>query len=328
MKADIKKEPKPRSRNSITKREEMPVTAGSYSGVCKFVKAQCPLCWNFWCVSQPYGQHVINQTCQKTEDFSAPVGPVEAGQGQFIRVHPATARTESFVSTSRVPSLKLLSRGSLPGGNSTSHPGVMSVKEGLEYYHSLVLPGNTEETNLFRYISGLGKITLVSSVKQYERLCRDPLKVAIYLEKKISRCRARLNSRHLLTRNWVEKYEFFLKLPLHDIFLSLSVPGFRVLEVPDTDSVRQICLVCSSLQCPGCSAQEESQDDTKSKESSRSHRKKIKSKPKNKKKSRKDQPSKGSKSSGIKLQLHLCKRCGKYFKTVSALKSHSKYCRK
>ena len=329
MKASVKKEPKPRSLNSITKREEKADVEACYNGVCKFVKAQCPLCWNFWNLSQPYGQHVINQTCQKT-DISPSVGDVELGAGEntkFIRVHPATSRTDSFVSTSRVPSLKLLSRGSLPGGNSTSDVGVMSVKEGLEYYHSLVQPGNTDETNLFRYISGLGKITLVSSVKQYERLCRDPLKVAIYLEKKISRSRARLNSRHLLTRNWVEKYEFFLKLPLHDIFLSLSVPGFRVLEVPEKDSVRQICLVCSSMQCPGCSAEEKSQHDNKSKEPARTQRKKIKSKAKNKKKTRKDPPSRGSKSSGIKLQLHVCKRCKKYFKTVPALKSHMKYCR-
>ena len=164
-------------------------------------------------------------------------------------------------------------------------------------------------------------------MKQYERLCRDPLKVAIYLEKKISRSRARLNSRHLLTRNWVEKYEFFLKLPLHDIFLSLSVPGFRVLEVPEKESVRQICLVCSSMQCPGCSAEEKSQHDNKRKEPAKSQEKKTKSKAKNKKKTRKDPPSRGSKSSGIKLQLHVCKWCKKYFKTVPALKSHMKYCR-
>ena len=333
MKAGVKKEPKPRSLNSITKREERADVEACYNGVCKLVKAQCPLCWNFWNLSQPYGQHVINQTCQQT-DMSYPVGDVEmrmregaGGNMKFIRVHPATSSSDSFVSSSRVPSLKLLSRGSLPGGNSTSHVGVMSVKEGLEYYHSLVQQGNTDETNLFRYISGLGKITLVSSVKQYERLCRDPLKVAIYLEKKISRSRARLNSRHLLTRNWVEKYEFFLKLPLHDIFLSLSVPGFRVLEVPEKESVRQICLVCSSMQCPGCSAEEKSQHDNKRKEPARSQVKKTKSKAKNKKKTRKDPPSRGSKSSGIKLQLHVCKWCKKYFKTVPALKSHMKYCR-
>ena len=33
------------------------------------------------------------------------------------------------------------------------------------------------------------------------------------------------------------------------------------------------------------------------------------------------------KQSGIKLQLHVCKKCKKYFKTVAALKSHVKYCR-
>ena len=332
-KAEAKKEPKPRSLNSITKREEHTEVERSYSGFCKFVKAQCPLCWNFWRVSQPYGQHVINQTCQKT-DISVPAGHVEmtggvAKSAKFLRVHPATTRTDSYLSPSRVPSLKLLSRGSLPGGNSTSYAGVMSVKEGLEYYHSLIQPGSTDETSLFRYISGMAKITLVSNMKHYERLCRDPLKVAIYLEKKISRCRARLNSRHLLTRNWVEKYEFFLKLPLHDIFLSLSVPGFRVLEVPENDSVRQICLVCSSLQCWGCCAEEksQSQQNNKTKGAARPPRKKIKSKAKNKKKARKDPQPRGSKSSGIKLNLHLCKKCKKYFKTVAALKSHIKYCR-
>ena len=126
LKADLKKQQKPRSLNSITKREERAEVEveACYSGVCKFVKAQCPLCWNFWKVSQPYGQHVINQTCQKT-DISAPLYPGEMTGGlkentKFIHVHPATTKTDSYVSTSRVPSLKLLSRGSLAGGNSTS----------------------------------------------------------------------------------------------------------------------------------------------------------------------------------------------------------------
>jgi len=324
---------KARSVSSITKREESCGAGdGKYHGVCKFVKAQCPLCWNFWQVSQPYGQHVIQQTCQQSDSAVSPQKAEEAAK--FITVHPSSTETDSYVSTSSVPSLKLLSRGGLLAGNSTSQVPI-SVKEGLEYYHSLVLPGNADETNLFSYISSLGKITLVSSVKQFERLCRDPLKVAIYLEKKISRCRAKLHPGHLLTRNWVEKYKFFLTLPLHDIFLSV-VPqgGWRVLEVPDMQTVRLLCLVCSSLSCSGCSAGETlSQDQNKKNraEPARKQRRKVKTKVKtkgkNKKNKVKESKSKTLKSPGIKLQLHLCKKCKKYFKNVAALKSHTKFCR-
>ena len=325
---ELKNVPKPRSLSSIMKREErQEPLEEKYQAVCKFVKAQCPLCWNFWQVSQPYGQHVLRQTCQKTDGQRVQLNP-GGEKGKFVTVHPSTNKTDSCVSSSSVPSLRLLSRGGLEAGNSTSQV-VMSVKEGLEYYHSLVLPGNG--TNLFNYISCMGKITLVSSFKQFERLCRDPLKVAIYLEKKISRCRARLNPGHLLTRNWVEKYQHFLRLPLHDIFLSVRPEaGFRVLEVPDTERLRLICLVCSSLACSGCSSTErpkQLESRNNKREQTRKQRKKVKPKVKNKNiKGGKDSKSKW-KQSGIKLQLHVCKKCKKYFKTVAALKSHVKYCR-
>ena len=325
------KKVKARSVSSITKREEK-CEEEKYEAVCKYVKAQCPLCWNFWSLSQPYGQHVLRQTCQQT-DFSHQENRAGEKAAKFLTVHQATTKTESHVSVSAVPSLKLISRGALEAGNSTSQV-VMSVKEGLEYYHSLVSDGG--QSNLFQYISRLGKITLVSSEKQYYRLCRDPLKVAIYLEKKITRCRVKLGPRHLLTRNWVEKYQFFLKLPLHDLFLSVRPEaGFRVLEVPDKERLRLVCLVCSSLSCTGCSAAERPRSGevrrrrrkevVKTKRSTAKPKAKVKSK---KKKGKKDSKSKTrSESPGIKLQLHHCKKCNRYFKTLSALKSHMKSCR-
>ena len=55
-------------------------------------------------------------------------------------------------------------------------------------------------------------------------ICREPLKIAIYLERKISLARAKLGSRHTRTKGWVAKYTTLLKLPLHDLFLVAASP--------------------------------------------------------------------------------------------------------
>ena len=55
-------------------------------------------------------------------------------------------------------------------------------------------------------------------------ICREPLKIAIYLERKISLARAKLGSRHARTKGWVAKYTTLLKLPLHDLFLVAASP--------------------------------------------------------------------------------------------------------
>jgi len=248
----LSKPSKPRGTDSITKRSQGFVSDGKYHGVCKFVRRQCPLCWNFWNCSQPFGQHVINQTCQKT-DITTPRDSCTASLGEmtFLSVNTATTKTDSYVDTSHVPSLKLLCRGSMIGKNSTSDVP-MSVKEGLELYHSLVLPGRGSENRFWAYLAKTGRITLVSSLREYERLCRDPLKIAIYLEKKISRSRAKYGAKHSNTASWVEKYNFFLKLPLHDLFLSITKDKFRVLEAPREGKICLICLVCNKMTCSGC----------------------------------------------------------------------------
>ena len=53
---------------------------------------------------------------------------------------------------------------------------------------------------------------------------REPLKIAIYLERKISLARTKLGSRHARTKGWVAKYTTLLKLPLHDLFLVAASP--------------------------------------------------------------------------------------------------------
>ena len=321
FKTETRKPFKPRTTNSIIKREE----AGKYHGVCKYVSKQCPLCWNFWNVSQPYGLHVYNQTCQKGDCSSSLTNlTIDIKEKAFLSVHTANNQTDSYVSTSNVPSLKLLCRKNLHGKNSTSDVAI-SVKEGLEYYHSLVMPSNVNEHVLFRKLSQMAKITIVSSVRQYERLCRDPLKVAIYLEKKISRARAKHGVKHLSTYKWVDKYNFFLKLPLHDLFLNISKEdGFRVLEVPDSGSIKLLCLVCNSMSCNGCLPVKEKHKN----QSSSNPSKQIKKNKKHKKKKSADKKAASSKSPSIPhLKLVKCKTCGKYMKNLAALKSHSKVCK-
>ena len=257
----LSKPARPRGTDSITKRSQGLVSDGKYHSVCKFVRRQCPLCWNFWNCSQPFGQHVINQTCQKT-DITTPrddSSMATLGEMTFLSVNTANIKTDSYVETSHVPSLKLLCRGSMVGKNSTSDVP-MPVKEGLELYHSLVLPGRGGESRFWAFLAKTGRITLVSSLREYERLCRDPLKIAIYLEKKISRSRAKYGAKHSNTANWVEKYNFFLKLPLHDLFLSITKDKFRVLEAPSDGKICLICLVCNKMTCSGCQQAKKSKE--------------------------------------------------------------------
>ena len=334
FKTETKKPPKPRGTDSISKRANpVPVPATGYQPVCKYVCKQCPLCWNFWNVSQPFGQHVLNQTCQKTE--TRPMSTTDTGDKVFLSVHTATNKTDSYVATSHVPSLKLLCRGSLVGKNSTSDVAI-TVKEGLEYYHSLMWQGSAEDSDMFQYVRKMGRITIVSSMKQYEKLCRDPLKIAIYLEKKISRTRVKYGSKSPTTNKWVEKYNYFLKLPLHDMFLSITKDGYRVLEVPDSGKIRLVCLVCNNMTCCGCKQDKKK----KLKEAQSIQKNKVKSKKKVIKKkvnNKKDNHKKKIKSKNNKhdddaigvpnLKLHKCKACKKYFKNVAALKSHVKACK-
>ena len=273
----VNKPAKPRGTDSITKRSQgqFSTSASKYQGVCKYVRKQCPLCWNFWNSSQPYGQHVINQTCQKT-DLTTPRDTCidSLGEMTFLSVNTATTKTDSYVDMSHVPSLKLLCRGSILGTNSTSDIP-MSVKEGLELYHSLVLPGKGGENRFWAYLAWTGRITLVSSLREYERLCRDPLKIAIYLEKKISRSRARYGAKHSNTANWVEKYNFFLKLPLHDLFLSITKEKYRVLEAPSDGRICLICLVCNKMTCSGCQQVKKSKEARKEEVVKRVKKKKV-----------------------------------------------------
>jgi len=333
LKTETKKPPKPRSTKSIDKREgnveNVGPISGKYQGVCKYVRKQCPLCWNFWNVSQAFGQHVIQQTCQKTDAcqlLDSDDKDIEDGSMKtFLSVRTATNRNDTYVDSSHVPSLKLLCRGSLVGKNSTSDVAV-SVKEGLEIYHTLVLPGNGDESAFFKYFQSMGRITIVASFKQYERLCRDPLKVAIYLEKKISRSRVKGGHKNINCINWVQKYNYFLKLPLHDMFLSITKDGYRVLEVPEDGAIRLLCLVCNKMGCTGCIAVPEKKEKKKLPEPSK---KKNKKKAKNKKNNKNIKNGKSAASPIIpNLKLHKCKGCKKYLKNVAALKSHVKACSK
>ena len=336
-KTETKKPPKPRGTDSIAKRSgeidplavSRPPADGKYRGVCKYVCRQCPLCWNLWNNSQAFGQHVLNQTCQKTDLTTPKLHDTVSKEPDavFLSVNTATAKLDSYVETSHVPPLKLLCRGSLVGRNSTCDVAI-TVKEGLEYYHSLVLPGHgSDSAALWRYLSTTGRITIVSTVREYEKLCRDPLKVAIYLEKKISRARAKQGSKHMNTVNWVKKYNYFLKLPLHDLFLSITKDGYRVLEAPEAGRIKLLCLVCTSMMCGGCLGQKKEKrktsDPLKSAKKNPSKKKVVNKK----KKSLKKDQKKGKAVAVPPLQLHKCKACKKYFKNKAGLKSHKNTCK-
>eukprot|EP00092_Neocalanus_flemingeri_P011307 GFUD01012186.1.p1 GENE.GFUD01012186.1~~GFUD01012186.1.p1 ORF type:complete len:976 (-),score=331.50 GFUD01012186.1:375-3302(-) len=245
---------------------------GVYQVVCKTGQYQCPLCSTRWSLNQTYGRHVVSRTCQMEEeeeekvslnsapwilaevdhdeDLSVVEENISPQNKTFVFVSPATVKKDSYVSTSYVPALRLLCRGVMP---SCRTPPPLTVKEGLEYYHTLVWPNNSKEEVVFKYVCKQANITMVSSVVAYEKLCREPLKVALYLEKKIKKSRERFGARHSQTRRWVEKYTLYLTFPLHDIFLVVSQAGYRVLEFPQEEGkVGLLCLACPTMSCAGC----------------------------------------------------------------------------
>ena len=128
----------------------------------------------------------------------------------------------------------------------------VSVKEGLEYYHTMTWPSNSDYVALTE-ISRLTKVPFAANVRSYTGLCREPLKIALYFEKKIGCARSYpsvLAARR--TAAWVAKYEFFLRLPIHDIFLSLMDPRYKVIEYCENGAMSVVCLNCPLMRCRGC----------------------------------------------------------------------------
>lgn len=121
----------------------------------------------------------------------------------------------------------------------------------MEYYHSIVWKNNNEVT-FFDKFCELSKSTISQTVKSYEKLCKEPLKVALYLERKIRNSRESKGANSKRTKDWVLKYEKFLKLPMHDLFLSLLVSKHKVIEYFEGGSVNVLCLNCPVLRCSGC----------------------------------------------------------------------------
>jgi len=334
----------------IIKAVPPPLESGDYQVVCKTGRYRCPLCSTKWSLNQTYGRHVVSMTCQVDQDkgnlTSAPW--ILAGGDQdedlavlsenvapksniFVSVNPATSKKDSYVTTSHVPSLKLLCRGAMHGSND---PPPIRVKEGLEYYHALVWPDNNKEEVVFKYMSRMANMTLVTSVKEYEKLCREPLKVALYLEKKIGKSRERVGHRHSQTKRWVDKYTLYLTLPLHDIFLVVSQVGFRVLEFPLTEGrVGLLCLVCPTMSCKGCLVNQTPKQ--KSWQPGNKHQIKVKVKtvpPKINKSSQKSltKPRLVSPPQEPKLpplQLHICSPCKTVFNSKPALATHREVCK-
>lgn len=336
---------------------------GEYLLVCKTGNYECPLCSTRWSLNQTYGRHVVSRTCQVEQDratlTSAPWILAEADHDEelailnenisprnniFVFVNPATTKKDSYVGTSHVPSLKLLCRGVIP--RTCSHPP-LRVKEGLEYYHALVWPDNNKEEVVFKYMSRLANITMVTSVGEYEKLCREPLKVALYLEKKISKSREKVGHRHSQTKRWVEKYTLYLTFPLHDIFLVVSQAGYRVLEFPLKEGkVGLLCLVCPTMSCKGCLTKETTRLPTWQPGKKPPLKVAIRTLPKVKK----DKPLKpvetNPSASAVPvsptapqnpppppepklppLQLHICSPCKTVFNSRLALSSHRGLCR-
>merc|ERR1719233_2290625 len=341
---------KARSDITVVKAVPPPPESGDYQVVCKTGRYRCPLCSTSWCLNQTYGRHVVSMTCQVDQDkgnlTSAPW--ILAGGDQeedlailsenvapksniFVSVNPATSKKDSYVTTSHVPSLKLLCRGAM---DRNRDPPAIRVKEGLEYYHALVWPDNNKEEVVLKYMSKTAKMALVTSVREYEKLCREPLKVALYLEKKIGKSRERVGYRHSQTKRWVDKYTLFLALPLHDIFLVVSQVGYRVLEFPlSEEKVGLLCLVCPTMSCKGCLANQAPKQ--KPWQPGHKHQIKVKVKttpPKVIKSSQKSlsKPSLVPPPSEPKLpplQLHICSPCKTVFNSKPALASHREVCK-
>lgn len=168
----------------------------------------------------------------------------------FVYVNPATHKRDSWVASSLVPPLKLLARSKCPETSKAQVP--ISVKEGLEFYHAFVFPNNCPEDIFFKYVRSNSKLSVCKSVKIYEKLCKEPLKIAMYFERKIRTYRDLKGSNNVKTRRWVSKYNIYLQLPFHDIFLALSETKYRVIEYCKDDEVKILCLSCPSTECSGC----------------------------------------------------------------------------
>ena len=125
----------------------------------------------------------------------------------------------------------------------------VSVKEGLEYYHTMMWPANSQQQTLAELVR-LTKIPFAESVRFYTSLCRHPLRVALYFEKKIRLVRQLGQPRRLA--DWLAKYMFFLRLPIHDIFLSFLDSRFKVIEYWGGGEVKVMCLICPLMKCRGC----------------------------------------------------------------------------
>jgi len=341
---------KSKSEITVVKAVPPPYESGDYQVVCKTGRYRCPLCSTRWSLNQTYGRHVVSMTCQvdngkgnltsapwilaggdPDEDLAILSETLAQKSNIFVSVNPATSKKDSFVTTSHVPSLKLLCRGAM---HRNRDPPPIRVKEGLEYYHALVWPDNNKEEVVFKFMSRLAKMTLVTSVREYEKLCREPLKVALYLEKKIGKSRERVGHRHSQTRRWVDKYTLFLTLPLHDIFLVVSQVGYRVLEFPLSEArVGLLCLVCPAMSCKGCLANQAPKQ--KPWQPGHKHQIKVKVKttpPKVNKSSQKSlaKPSLVAPPSEPKLpplQLHICSPCKTVFNSKPALASHREVCK-
>jgi len=166
---------------------------------------------------------------------------------------PPTLRQDSYVSPCAVPPLLLLARQACRAPPSATPS--MSVKEGLEYYHDIVWGQQDREAAVFRDIANRAGIVLTPSVRGYERLCKEPLKVALFLERKVRLSREKSGAGHKRTKGWLAKYHFFLRLPIHDLFL-VAREGegqFRVLEyATQADTVGVLCLSCPQENCKGC----------------------------------------------------------------------------
>ena len=234
--------------------------------VCKSGNYKCPLCNTRFKLNQPYGRHVMDKECQisqKVQTNKDPADKMPLAQAPwmlndeegdeapkteeeileekrrieeiekkfpklFVYVHRATHKRDSWVESSHVPPLKLLARSKCPEDSKAQVP--ISVKEGLEFYHAFVFPNNCPEDIFFKYVKSCSKLSVCKSVKIYEKLCREPLKIAMYFERKIRTYRDLKGSNNPKTRRWVAKYNSYLQLPFHDIFLALSETKYRVIE--------------------------------------------------------------------------------------------------
>jgi hypothetical protein len=127
-------------------------------------------------------------------------------------------------------------------------------------------PANSNQAAALAAVARLTHIPYAASVRSYTALCRDPLKIALYFEKRIRTSRAMIAAgggggaalhRRQRTAAWVAKYLFFLRLPIHDLFLSLVDPRYKVVEYccPEVEAVvAVICLNCPAMRCRGCCA--------------------------------------------------------------------------